>query len=229
MTRTPSPSVWKRLDEPEAARALVDPTVRMYLTPFVWRERRVSDVARELGVTTNAVLYRVRQFLRLGLLDITREEPRAGRAVRWYRSTSRGFFVPFSATDAGTVEELYETTLDGARSALMQSLTRAWRDLADDPRWFGLYTYGDERGLLSHVVLPAPPEDPRSAPGAFGAWLMGPDAPVLWDNTYPLRLRREDAKAFQRDLYELKRRYDHLKVNEDEGDLYVVRTTIAPV
>jgi len=224
----PSPSVWTRLDDPEAARALVDPETRQYLAPFVWRERRVSDVAAELGVTTNAVLYRVRQFLRLGLLEVTRTVPRAGRAVRHYRAVTPGFFVPFASSGTDSVEHLYEIALGGTGATLLASLTRAWSSLAEDPRWFGLYTYGDERGLMSNVVLPAPPDDPNAMPGDFLSWLLGSDAPALWDNTFPLRLSREDAKAFQRDLHDLKRRYDKRKL-EEGGEVYLIRTTLTPL
>ncbi|PYE55668.1 ArsR/SmtB family transcription factor [Deinococcus yavapaiensis] len=227
MTRESSPSVWQRLEDPDAARVLVDPDARAFFTPFVWRERRVGDVAEELGVTVNAVLYRVRQFLRLGLLEVTRIEPRAGRAIRYYRSTSRGYFVPFSSTTAETVPELYEETLEGARRAVMRALTRTWSSLADDPRWFGLYTYGDEKGLQSHVVLPVPPDDPKRSPETFIAWLLSDEAPAVWDNTVPIRLAREDAKAFQRDLAALKHKYDERRLSEG-GEEYLLRLTFTP-
>lgn len=228
MTGDSSPSRWQRLDDPEAARVLVDPEARAFFTPFVWRERRVKDVAAELGVTLNAVLYRVRQFLRLGLLEVTRTEPRAGRAVRYYRSTSKGYFVPFASTRAETVPELYEATLEGARLAVMRALTNAWSGLADDPRWFGLYTYGDETGLHSHAVLPVPPDDPNGKPEAFMTWLLSDEAPAVWDNTVPMRLAREDAKAFQRDLAALKLKYDDRRL-KDGGDPYLLRVTLTPV
>lgn len=136
MTPTDSPSAvaWRRLDDPAAARVLADAYTRQFFEPFIWRERRVSDVARELGVSTNAMLYRVRQFVRLGLLEVTRTEARAGRAVQHYRSTSPRYFVPFAATDAVSVPALYEASLDNARRSVLAQVARTWSALAEDPR-----------------------------------------------------------------------------------------------
>lgn len=227
MTGPHSPSPWQRLDDPAAARVLADAYTRKFFEPFVWRERRVSDVAGELGVSTTAMLYRVRQFLRLGLLEVTRCEARAGRAIRYYRSTSKGYFVPFEATSAESVHALYEASMDSARRPVLNALTQAWSALADDPRWFGLYTYGDEGGLRSHVLLPSPPEFGAAGtqPGLLDG-LLSDDQPALWDNTTTLQLTSGDAKALQRDLHDLHLRYRRRKA--EDGQAYLLRLTLAP-
>ncbi|WP_229783912.1 hypothetical protein [Deinococcus sedimenti] len=219
---------WQRLDDPAAARVLADAYTRQFFEPFIYRERRVSDVARELGVSTNAMLYRARQFQRLGLLVVTRTEARAGRAVQHYRASSRRYFVPFAATDAATVQALYEESLDNSRRSVLDALTRAWGELADDPRWFGLYTAGDERGLHSHVLLPFPPPQPPSRGGAgLLDALLGDAFPALWDNTTHLHLRPEDAKALQRELRDLHRRFKALSV--PDGERHLLRLTLVPL
>jgi len=164
-------------------------------------------VAAELGVTTNAVLYRVRQFQQWGLLEVSRVERRAGRSINYYRSTSRGYFVPFLSTTAESVPELYRATLQGVHEGVTAALTRAWRDLAQDERWFGLYTYGDESGLHAHVVLPNPPRDPSGSTEGFITWLLSDEAPAVWDNTFPLRLTRADAKELQREIRAREKKY----------------------
>ncbi|MBB5376433.1 DNA-binding Lrp family transcriptional regulator [Deinococcus metalli] len=228
MTRRDSPSPWQRLETPEAARVLADGYLRQFFEPFIWRERRVSDVAREVGVSTNAMLYRVRQFMRLGVLEVTRTEARAGRAVRYYRATSRGYFVPFAATDAPSVAALYETSLDHARRSVLAALTQAWSALADDPRWFGLYTYGDEDGLHSHVLLPFPPDltQPKSGRGLL-APLLDEGHPAIWDNATTLRLAPADAKALQRELHNLHQRYRARA--QPAGQPHLLRVTLAPL
>lgn len=227
MTGPDSPSPWQRLDDPAAARVLADAYTRMYFEPFVWRERRVSDVARELGVSKTAMLYRVRQFLRLGLLEVTRSEARAGRAIRYYRSSSRGYFVPFAATSADSIHALYEASLDSARRGVLSVLTQAWSALADDPRWFGLYTYGDDHGLKSHVLLPYPPEiDNEGLTHGLLDILLADDQPALWDNTTTLQLRPADAKALQRELHDIHQRYR--TVEAANGQTYLIRLTLAP-
>lgn len=227
-TGSPSPVTWQRLDDPAAARVLADAYTRQFFEPFIWRERRVSDVARELGVSTNAMLYRVRQFVRLGLLEVTRTEARAGRAVQHYRSTSQRYFVPFTATDAVSVPALYEASLDNTRRSVLAHLARAWSALAEDPRWFGLYTVGDEHGLKSHVLLPFPPDAGRTqASGALLDVLLDAAYPAVWDNTTTLTLRPADAKALQRDLRELHARYHAL--THADGQPHLLRVTLVPL
>lgn len=228
MTQHDSPWVWQRLDDPEAARVLADAQSRRYLEPFIWRERRVTDVAAELGVTKNAMLYQVNKLLSLGLLEITRSEARAGRAIRYYRSSSQGYFVPFSATSAESIHALYESSLDHARRSVLSLLTQAWSTLAEDPRWFGLYTYGDEHGLKSHALLPVRPASLASPDQGMLQWLLQGNLPAVWDNTTPISLSREHAKQLQRDLHDLHLKYRTLP--EDVGnEPYVLRLTLVPV
>ncbi|MFC4637365.1 winged helix-turn-helix domain-containing protein [Deinococcus hohokamensis] len=221
--------VWQRLDDPAAARVLADAYTRQFFEPFIWRERRVTDVARELGVSKTAVLYRVRQFLRLGLLEVTRTEPRAGRAIRHYRASSQGYFVPFTATSADSVQTLYEASLDNTRRSVLAALTQAWSTLADDPRWFGLYTFGDEHGLKSHALLPYRPSGDLHALGRQGFLdpLLAEGAPAIWDNTTTLRLSAQDAKTLQRELNALQRRFSRLKTPGEPA--YLMRLTLTPV
>lgn len=88
---------WLRLDDLEAARVVTDVQARRFLEPFIGQERTVSEVAAELNVHMSTVLYRVRQFIRLGLVREPRLEPRKGRPIKYYRSVADGFFVPFRA------------------------------------------------------------------------------------------------------------------------------------
>lgn len=225
MTRDDSPRVWQRLDDPEAARILADAQARRYFEPFIWRERRVTDVAAELGVTKNAMLYQVNKLLRLGLLEVTRTQPRGGRAIRYYRSSSPGYFVPFASTSAESIHALYESSLDNTRRSVLSLLTRAWSTLAEDPRWFGLYTYGDEEGLKSHALLPVRPASPARG---MQPWLLQDDVPAVWDNTAPLYLSKASAKRLQRDLHDLHVKYQALQ-EDATGEVYVLRLTLAPV
>ncbi|WP_235610409.1 ArsR/SmtB family transcription factor [Deinococcus aerius] len=228
MTQGDSPRVWQRLDDPGAARVLADAQLRRYFEPFIWRERRVTDVAAELGVTKHAMLYQVNKLLRLGLLEVTRTEPRAGRAVRYYRSSSPGYFVPFAVTSAESIHALYESSLDHTRRSVLSLLTRAWSALADDPRWFGLYTYGDAGGLKSHALLPVRPASPASPVPGLLQWLLQEDVPAVWDNTAPVQLSRENAKRLQRDLHDLHVKYRALQ-KDAPGETYILRLTLAPV
>ena len=74
-----------------AARVLADASKRRYLSPFLGRTRRLTEAARELGVSPARLAYWVRRFLALGLLK---------QVGRGYRSTAEAYFVPFEASPA---------------------------------------------------------------------------------------------------------------------------------
>lgn len=80
--------------DPDVAAVLASPDHLRFLAPFVARDRTLTGVARELGVPLSTLYRRVQRYVRLGLLRVTREEARVGRARKHYRSTRDAFFVP---------------------------------------------------------------------------------------------------------------------------------------
>lgn len=83
--------------DPAQVAILSDPRRVRFLRPFLARSVTVSQAASELDVTPNALLYRVRRMVDVGLLHVVEERPRAGRAVKVYRSSHDGYRVPMSA------------------------------------------------------------------------------------------------------------------------------------
>jgi hypothetical protein len=118
---SPSPHV---VADQTQARFLTDPVKKQFFVPFLARERRVAEAAAEVGCSINRMLYQVRTLVDAGLLEMLRQEPRAGRPARVYRSVHDAYFVPFSATPYDTLEQ--RITVQG------------------DPIWAGLVTaYAD--------------------------------------------------------------------------------------
>lgn len=79
------------------AALLTDPVRVRFLYPFLGRESTVGEAAEALGTSTNSMLYRVRRMARAGLLHVVEERPRAGRAIKVYRSVHDGYRVPLEA------------------------------------------------------------------------------------------------------------------------------------
>lgn len=90
---------------PEQARLLTEPVSKEFFKPFLARERSASEAADILKAGLNTTLYRIKTLLRAGLLEVTREVPRKGRAVKIYRSVHDAYFVPFNVTPYATLEE----------------------------------------------------------------------------------------------------------------------------
>lgn len=106
---------------------LTDPARKMFFLPFLARERRIAEAAAEVGCSINRMLYQVRTLLGCGLLQVMREEPRAGRAVRVYRSVHDAYFVPFSATPYDTLEQRITVQGDPIWAGLVAAYADALR------------------------------------------------------------------------------------------------------
>ena len=104
MTEPDSGSFYTVTD-PEQARLLTEPVSKEFFKPFLAHERSAAEAAEILKASLNTTLYRIKTLLRAGLLEVTRERPRKGRAVKLYRSVHDAYFVPFHVTPYATLEE----------------------------------------------------------------------------------------------------------------------------
>ncbi len=213
MEEQKSPSILS-VHNPEAAAVLTNPHTLRQLEPFLARDVTVKEVARETGEKPNTVLSRVRRFLRLGLVEVVREEPRQGRAVKVYRSKADGFFVPFEATSAESLEAAL-----AERDAYWQDLLRrnVVRARLERVETYGTRIYRDARGRLQ-VQMALTPEQNHTT-------LASDDPAVLSAWRDAVYLDFEDAKALQREMFDLLKRYQQKR----GAQRYIVRLGLAPM
>lgn len=217
-----SPSTHLELCDPEAARVLVDSRALRYLEPLLGQERSVGQLALELGVDMSSALYRVRQFLRLGLVEQTRLEARRGRAVKYYGAVASGFYAPFSITPHATPDTLPHDLSRTSEALLEKSLGETLAEVAGAPTALGVHVYRHADGRVSRNITPRPPE---AEPTQFFEMLCEPDAPAVWSTWRFTRLNREAAKRLQAELASVFGRYQ----DDEEGDAYIIRLAMAPV
>ena len=204
----------KIVSDAEAADLLVNPYTLRQLAPFLGRECTVTQAAQETQEKPNTVLSRVRRFVKLDLLKIVREERRAGRAVKVYRSTADIFFIPFEATTAESLEALLQE-----RDAYWETLLRRGvvRARTEDVGTWGTRVYRDMAGRLQVQTAVTPSQNYT---------LLDPERPAVlstWrDSVY---LDFEDAKTLQREMFALLKRY-HQKAGAQR---YIVRLGMAPL
>ena len=199
---------------PEVAAILTHPHTLRQLEPFLARENTVKGAAEETGEKPNTVLSRVRRFLKLELLEVAREESRRGRAVKVYRSTADGFFVPFEATSAESLEAAL-----AERDAYWQELLRhnVVRARLEKVETYGTRIYRDPRGRLQ-VQMAVTPEQNTTT--------LAPDDPAVlsaWRDAVYLDFA--DAKALQREMFDLLKRYQQPR----GAQRYIVRLGLAPI
>lgn len=217
---------WFRVDDPAAAAFLVEADLRGYVTPFLGTATSVSDAARQLGCELDTVYYRVRRMHGLGILRVTDRHARAGRPIKHYATPAEGFFIPFSATPAATLEELILAGNARLDDQLVHGLVDATWELIDDPRRWGFRLFRDERGRVHFDYAP------EGAPDDFDLhrFVLHADAPALLSAWTTLHLRRDDAKALQAELHELLQRYLALAdASEKPTDTYLTRIAMAPL
>lgn len=200
--------------DPAAVEALLDPYSLRQLEPFLGRERSVSEAAELTGDKPNTVLSRARRFVRLGLLEVAREVPRRGRAVKLYRTVADTFFVPFDATAAETLEAALAERDAWWEELLRRNVVRARQEAVG--AW-GTRIYRDERGRLQVQAAVTPDRNTTT---------LDPDGPAVlsaWRDAVYLDFA--DAKALQREMFALLQRY-HQKRGAQR---YIVRLGMAPV
>jgi hypothetical protein len=111
-----------------AAAVFGAPRQRKILLAMIEQERSLSQLATLTETPLSLLHHHVRKFMRLGLANITREERRAGSAIKFYRATARAFFIPADlmgadpgAASSSQLRELLERSLSGAFKGALYS------------------------------------------------------------------------------------------------------------
>lgn len=196
-SRPPSVDFYRIHTETQAA-ILDDRALARFFHPFLGREKTVSQAAAEVGCKLNAMHYRVKTFLEVGLLKVIREEKRAGRPVKVYRSVADAFFVPFQFTAHATQQESWLAHIEPvarriARSMAEQYLTREragqciFRDDRDNLTSLGGQELLEDKEIVFH-------------PDAF-------QRPLGTDRFGNIFLTEAEAQNLERELVELFGRY----------------------
>lgn len=214
MTAANSTRAPRTITDPEAADYLADPAKAVYVYPFIGRERTAKEVADTYGVRLNALAYRLQQLQRLGLIEVTREAPRAGRPVKYYRAVADAFFVPLTATRLDGLEHLIEQWSQALQAVYRTSLART---LERERGGWGVRISREANGRL--LIAPA-----TNADGWYD--YFKPDAPAILEGWFmDLRLDDADAKRFQAELAALYFRY----LGRQGRRRYLIRMGLTPL
>ncbi|MFC4424843.1 hypothetical protein [Deinococcus navajonensis] len=206
------------VEAPNAARALADPDTRRFLEPFLGRECSAQQAAKDLCEDLDRVLTRVRRFLRVKLLRVTRLEPRAGRPVKFYQAVADRFFIPYSSTKFESFEAWFVAEFARREENLALSVSKE------------ALAWGASRGhhAVGKRVFQGPDGSLR-ADFAFGPDvdldLLHPAAPAIAYTVAFTGLDHGSAKDLQCELLALAEKYAGRKGEQ----LYSLRLALAPV
>lgn len=173
------------------------------LAPFMGRETTIKEAAAALNLSVTATYKIAMRFLKLGLLQETRHEQRAGRATRYYRAPAE-FFVPFSVLGLEQIgEHNRQWHLERFNLNLAQTLSR------ELPVGWGLRTNMLGTGEPIHEVA--------SQSGELLEQLAD-HSPLFLSGWNILKLRPHEARTLQRQLMALFMPFFN---REDDGDPYL--------
>lgn len=206
--------------DPEVARVLVENRSAQLFEPFMKRALSLNEAAQELGVKLPKLLYHVKRFVKLGLLEVACVERRNGRPVKRYRSTAKTFFVPFHVTPSETLERLLSRLTAYENERFQRELARTLQNIS--PTW-GLHIALSKEHGMDFSLTP----DNKGAAKPFLDVIFGFNAPAIISTQGKLRLDFETAKAFQVELRELLARYTQKQTSK--GQPYAYRLGLTPL
>ena len=212
---SPAPEAFHVVEDPVQARLRSNPTAVRYFEPYLARDRTVKGAADEVGVPLDTMLYRVRRVLAAGLLRVVREEPRAGRAIKVYRSAAEAYFVPFHATPYADLAERLRQELGPFLNESTDILARLLSRMGVEGRRLFRTTEGEVWQDASDTA--ARRFDPEASHVPPVEWTSG-----------RLRLREEDAREMLHELRSLWRRMHERQVAAEEGAVYRVMVMLVP-
>ena len=211
---SPSELTTLTVNDPRAAAVLAHPLQLRFLSPFIGRERRASEVAQLLQVPLTTLAYRIGRLLELGLLQASRVEQRAGSPIKHYRAVADAFFVPFEVTDAETLEALLRQWEEPWLGMFHRGYARALEETKE--RW-GVRVWRDEGGEIQVA--------PTSEVGR--TWnIEANETPAVLDAlVVDLRLDAHEAKVLQRELLGVIQRY----TNKGGKERHFLRVMLVPL
>jgi hypothetical protein len=201
----------------EVAKVLTDLTQVRLLEPF-FNDITLSDAAKQLEVKLTTLLYHITKFMRLGLIEITKEEARKGKAVKYYRTTAKAFFVPFRITPSLSLKHLLGQLDKPADDVFNREMARAMQEVSAE--WgLDIFYHKPEGNELSILIR-------RKDKPANREVTYNPDGPAIVSFAGDLHLDFATAKALQKDLQELIENYQ--KKQNPKEQLYLYRVGLTP-
>ena len=202
----------------ELSKILIDTQELGVLEPFFKGDVILSEVAEKYDIKLNTLLYKVNKWIDLGLVEVTREETRNGRAIKIYQATAKTFIVPFSTTDKVGLADLLVDMNTKAQQIFYEGMAESLKVFPDVHIYVQLNSRNYlERTLGSDDINEFKIED-----------LSNPQIPACFSaQGGSLFLNHETAKAFQTELLELLVKYN--KLNKTGSQRYDFHMGIAPV
>jgi hypothetical protein len=198
--------------EKNAITFLSNPNNSKYLECFM-DQNTVGLAAVLLNEPLHCVFRQVQKMLKLGLIEQTQVQTRVGRAIRYYRTVSQAFFVPFS--HKSFEEVLLEINMPLERQFIAAIASEWTRYAANNQGWGTMYSRSEAGRLTARAPVNHNPKTPV------------PQAPKVFSWFQEWNLSPEDAENLLTDLSALVKRYN--AKNDKSQAPFLVRVGMSPV
>ena len=178
----------------------------------------MAEAAELLNMKLPALHRRVRQMVKLGLLEISREETRTGHRIKFYGVTSPEFIVPLEATPSTDLETFIGDGLRGSATLLSRGVVREMAARA--PRWGFRIFWNDEVGGMFQEATALSEAGTLLEPSTLTRRSFYGDC--------GLHLTRDDAQAFGAELQTLYEKYLSLSQADEEEPYFFLFVGFTP-
>jgi transposase-like protein len=194
------------------ADTLFQANMQTALRPFMGHTRTITEAAAITGIKANTLYVWVRRLVKLGLLRVVGKKIRAGRSIKLYQAVDQQFFIPLDVLSAETLERALSQLAFEEDNELYRHIAKAFTP--DEERFGWLFVHAENDQLWFHAAL---------YPGTRIDNLP-PHRPAVINTGDELYLNFEDAKAFQKELLGLYKKYKK-KVG---AQAYLFRLALVP-
>ena len=210
------------IENPKTAALMFQAKSLELLSVLIESERSLQQISNALEWPLNTCKYQLERLRQAQLVTCTREEARAGRAIRYYRAVASQFFVPYALTPAMTPATLLEQEYAPKAKRFAHNLTSVALKAREAQLEFnsGEFDWGVRFSLENGKIR----QHAALEEAAQWNFLADDDPAVIdvWDEG--LMLSRQDAKALQLELCHLFAKY-RAKMGET---VYTLRLGLTP-
>ncbi|GEM44418.1 winged helix-turn-helix domain-containing protein [Deinococcus cellulosilyticus] len=200
-----SPDRWCIIEDPEQARLILRSSSSKVFEALLARERTLSDLKAELGMSLENLHYHIGKLLDHDLIEVKRTIPGPGRPLKVYSTLYQAYDIPFDLTP---YEGAYEMILH-QQEQVARRIARNYAAIMDEVGFRSRRIYFDEEtGQVSSHGAPDPRAPQAELPESLGH-----------DFTLDLKLSQQQATELRQELQDLMEKYRRMTL---EGRPYLL-------
>ena len=109
------------INNSKTAQILLTEELQSHLITFSSHPKTIKKAALELGMTIKDLYYHVNKLCAHNLLEVVTTKPRAGRPIKYYRTSAENFIIPYQTSQVTSLKEFAEIIINAFFEAFYHS------------------------------------------------------------------------------------------------------------